>query len=210
MNTNELQLLKKVMNILESHFGEDLEIVLHDLTRNYDNTIIDIRNNSITNRQIGDGGDNLGLEVLSGNIKDGDRFNYVNYTEDNKVLKSSTIFIYNDNNEAIGSLCINEDITKFMEMEKYIARKTNFNTEHKSILPSNVQSLLDCLINEGLMTIGKHVNTMDKNDKLKLIDYLDKKGAFLITKSGDKVCDLLNISKFTLYNYLDIVRKNKG
>jgi len=38
---------------------------------------------------------------------------------------------------------------------------------------------------------------------------LDKKGVFLITKAGERICDALSISKFTLYNYLDILRKQK-
>jgi predicted transcriptional regulator YheO len=31
---------------------------------------------------------------------------------------------------------------------------------------------------------------------------------FVISKSGDRVCEFLGISKFTLYNYLDAIRKN--
>ena len=55
------------------------------------------------------------------------------------------------------------------------------------------------------------VEKLTKADKLKFLDYLDKKGAFLISKSGDRVCDHLHISKFTLYKYLEIVRgENNG
>ena len=43
----------------------------------------------------------------------------------------------------------------------------------------------------------------NKNDKKFVVQYLDKAGAFLITKSGDKVSSLLGISKFTLYSYMD-------
>jgi predicted transcriptional regulator YheO len=49
---------------------------------------------------------------------------------------------------------------------------------------------------------------MSKEDKIKVVEFLDKKGAFLITKSGDKVCRYLDISKFTLYNYLDEIHSN--
>ena len=47
---------------------------------------------------------------------------------------------------------------------------------------------------------------MTKAEKLEVVRFLDRRGAFLITKSGDRVCEFLNISKFTLYNYLDAVR----
>lgn len=36
------------------------------------------------------------------------------------------------------------------------------------------------------------------------INYLNDAGAFLITKSGDKVAKYFGISKYTLYSYVDI------
>ena len=43
---------------------------------------------------------------------------------------------------------------------------------------------------------------MTKDDKIRAIQFLNKKGAFLITKSGDKISKFFNISKYTLYNYI--------
>jgi len=54
--------------------------------------------------------------------------------------------------------------------------------------------------------VGKQCEDMTKQDKLKMLQFLDGKGAFLITKSSEKICEVLGISKFTLYNYLDILR----
>ncbi|MFR5600596.1 MAG: helix-turn-helix domain-containing protein [Holdemania filiformis] len=48
---------------------------------------------------------------------------------------------------------------------------------------------------------------MNKEEKMEIVRFLDHKGAFLITKSGDKICAFLDISKFTLYSYLDTIRK---
>ncbi len=44
---------------------------------------------------------------------------------------------------------------------------------------------------------------MSKDDKVQAIQYLNDAGAFLITKSGDKVSSYFGISKFTLYSYMD-------
>ena len=44
---------------------------------------------------------------------------------------------------------------------------------------------------------------MTKEDKVKAIQFLNETGAFLITKSGDKVCRFFGISKYTLYSYID-------
>ena len=45
---------------------------------------------------------------------------------------------------------------------------------------------------------------MTKEDKIKAIQFLNDAGAFLITKSGDKVAKYFGISKYTLYSYVDI------
>ena len=36
------------------------------------------------------------------------------------------------------------------------------------------------------------------------IQFLNDAGAFLITKSGDKISKYFGISKFTLYSYIDV------
>ena len=51
------------------------------------------------------------------------------------------------------------------------------------------------------------ISQMKRDDKIEFVRYLDKKGAFLITHSAERVYEYLNISRFTLYNYLDIVHK---
>ena len=64
-------------------------------------------------------------------------------------------------------------------------------------------------IAEGMAMIGTPADKMNKDAKIKLLAFLDDRGVFLIQKSGQKVCELLGISKFTLYNYLEEVRKGK-
>ena len=49
---------------------------------------------------------------------------------------------------------------------------------------------------------------MTREDKIEFIKLLDDKGVFYITKSSEKVCQYLNISKYTFYNYLDTIRKD--
>ena len=71
--------------------------------------------------------------------------------------------------------------------------------------------MLEHLISEAAAAIGKSVEKMTRANKMEFLAYLDKKGAFLISKSGDRVCEYLHISKFTLYRYLDVIREeNKG
>ena len=78
----------------------------------------------------------------------------------------------------------------------------------KEFFTNDVSELLDYLMKEGTEQIGKAPEEMTKEEKKQVISYLDQKGALLITKSGPKICRYLGISKFTLYNYLDILRKS--
>ena len=72
-----------------------------------------------------------------------------------------------------------------------------------------VNDLLDELIRQSARLVGKPVALMNKDDKIKAIRFLNDSGAFLITKSGLRVCYFFGISKFTLYSYLDEAKGEK-
>lgn len=212
-----LPLLKRIMKLISSTVGDECEVVLHDWSKGYEQSIIAIENGHVTKRQAGDCGSNLGLEVMRGTIKDGDRFNYITKTSMGKTLKSSTTYICNDDGKALGALCINIDITNFLNFRKSFNSMVGTDTleqlenapENIEYHANNVGQLTDFLIAQSLDLVNKPVNQMTKEDKLTIIKFLDEKGTFLITKSGDKVCQFLGISKFTLYNYLDTIRQKE-
>ena len=67
----------------------------------------------------------------------------------------------------------------------------------------NINDMLDDLIEQSVALVGKPVALMNKDDKVKAIQFLNQNGAFLVTKSGDKVAKYFGISKYTLYSYID-------
>ena len=98
-----------------------------------------------------------------------------------------------------------------MQFEGFLHEFNNFTpAQNEEVFASDVNSLLKHLISEAQKQIGKPVEEMNKEEKICFIHYLDEKGAFLITKSGEHVCELLGISKFTFYNYLEISRSSKS
>ncbi len=207
----EKKFFTQLLNMLEQHLGGDTEIVLHDLKHDYDKTIVDIRNGHITNRKIGGVGSNLGLEVLRGTVKDGNRYNYITRLKDNRVIRSSSMYIRNEDNEVIGSICINTDITESLKFEEFLRQYNNYNINEyldNEIFVSEVNQLLEHILREGERIIGKPAAIMTREEKIEFLKYIDSKGAFLITKSGERVQEFLGISKYTMYSYLDIARKN--
>lgn len=208
--SEEMQFFTQLLNMLSNHMPDTTEIVLHDLTGDYEHTIVDIRNGHITGRRIGDCGSNLGLEVLRGTVEDGDRYNYVTHTKNGKILRTSSLYIRDDDGKVIGSICINNDITDTVRFEEFLHRYNRYEAaDEKEVFANHVGELLDHMIQQAQLNVGKMPDMMCKQDKLDFIRYLDEKGAFLITKAGEKICKALGISKFTLYSYLDIVREEE-
>lgn len=204
---DENKLFTQLLTLVSSQFGSNCEVVLHDLTKDYNHTIVDIRNGHITNRVVGGCGSNLGLEVLNGSVVDGDRLNYVTTTPDGKILRSSSIYIKNDEGAVIGSICINLDITETMQFEGFLRKYNHFEiTQGSEFFAQDVDNLLDYLIQQAQTLVGREPRSMNKDERITFLSYLDEKGAFRISKSSIKICEILGISKFTLYNDLDVIR----
>lgn len=206
----EKELLIKICTCMAAHWGENCEVVLHDLkNRSYDKSIVFIENGHVTGRKIGGFGSNLGLEVLRGTDINGDKINYITHTDDGKILRSTSIYIRDAKNNVIGALCINYDISGLVQAEKYIsvlnrgATNHNNDNEVKEYFTNDVDELLYKLIQESIRDINKPIANMTKEDKVQAIKYLDKKGAFLIKKSAEKIAKYFQISRYTIYNYLD-------
>lgn len=203
------KMLLAIMKGIAGQFGENCEVVLHDHSKGLESSIIEIINGHVTNRKIGDPSSNLGLEVLRGTHVDGDKYNYFTQTKEGKTLRSTSIYFRNEDNQVIGALCINQDISEFIAAENAIRSITQINAtnEHqnesvKEVFVTDVNEILDHLIQECMQVIKAPVISMTKKDKMDAIKFFDDRGAFLIKKSGEKICEFLNISKYTLYTYL--------
>ena len=205
-----MPLFQQILTLIERHFGNNCEVVLHDLTADYNHSIVDIRNGNVTNRSIGGCGSNLGLEVLRGTVVDGDRFNYITTTQGGKIIRSSSIYLKDDEEKVIGSICINLDITETLQFESYLKQVNQFEdlSNEEEVFAPDVTKLLNHLIQKGQEKIGKKAIDMNKKEKIEFIRFLDQKGALLITKAGEHICELLRISKFTFYSYLESSRNS--
>ena len=207
MQASNLEFCLQLAKGIARQFGPNCEVVVHDLASNDpDSSIVAIENGHVSGRKIGDGPSHVVLEALrdGGSVPE-DRLGYLTKTEDGKILKSSTIYIRDDDGRAVGIFSINYDITLMLAMENMLRQFTATEKESREpeAISRNVSDLLDELIEQSVKLVGKPVALMHKEDKVKAIQFLNETGAFLITKSGDKVCKYFGISKYTLYSYID-------
>ena len=207
----EFEFAKRMAKGLAGQFGQNCEVVIHDLRgKDLEHSIVAIENGHVTGRSIGDGPSHIVLESLKGDPKMlQDRISYLTRTSDGRVLKSTTLFIRDDEDRVIGLLGINYDISMLVSLEGSLRDFTGQDrlTSEPEAISRNVADLLDELLERSVSLVGKPTAMMSKDDKIRAIRFLDDNGAFLITKSGPKVCQYFGISTYTLYSYLDEIRK---
>ena len=213
MEHGMLELLKQVASGIANQFGSDCEVVVHDLDQEPDHSVTYIVNGHVSGRKIGDGASGVVLEQLKSNDpKIRDHLCYMTKTPDGKVLKSSAIYLRDSSGAAAAILAINYDVSKLVMVEgaihSLVSTEEPRQTEPEKVI--NINTMLEDLIRQAVELVGKPVALMNKDDKIRAIRFLNQNGAFLVTKSGDKVAKYFGISKYTLYAYIDSSKPHRA
>lgn len=216
-----LNSLIPVIDTIAQTFGKNCEVVLHDF-RDPQRSIIKIANGHVTGRIVGDPITDFALATWHRNgfgENKGDKLiNYKTRTKDGKVLKSSTVFIKDKQGKIIGCLCVNYDLTEFLMFGKIVETfcttiepgKEKSNEEGVETFTSKVNEILKKIIHKAIGKVGKPVSMMQKEDKLKVVDLIDKEGGFLIKGAIDQAANELSVSRYTIYNYLEEAKSKKN
>jgi len=205
-------ILKSYMPVVEGiakTFGKNCEVVLHDFSK-MDRSIIAIANGHVTGRSIGAPlFESIIKDVLREDIME-DKINYTGKSAEGRVLKSSTVFIKDENEKVIGCLCINFDLSELVVSKRVIddlIQTESVESEKIQDESTNiVNDVLTDIVKNTLEKSGKPVAYMGKEEKVNIVKDLDYQGAFLIKGAIDYVAKVLCVSRYTIYNYLDEIR----
>lgn len=195
--------LSRLASNITKQFGRNCEVAIHEF-KGEDLVITHIENGYVTGRQVGDFSTNEFLDEFF--EKDFMRNPvYHMKSKDGRELLSSTTYIQ-DGDKITGFVCINYDISELQGL----VRSLDWAIEDNSLRDlSDVNEVLEYHLNACEELIGKSPENMDRADKFKAVEYLEGKHVFLITKSSVRVCEFLNITKYSLYTFLDEIRKAK-
>ena len=106
-----LDALRQIAHGLALQFGSNCEVVVHSLAdSDIDHSIAIIENGHITGRKCGDGPSHVVLEALKQGDNVKDHLGYLTRTKDGKILKSSSIYLRDENGHLRYILAINFDI----------------------------------------------------------------------------------------------------
>ncbi|VBB38594.1 YheO-like domain-containing protein [uncultured Spirochaetota bacterium] len=200
-------------------FGKNCEVILHD-TSDLQNSVIAIENSHITGRQVGGPMSTGGLYFLKSDLfRDVDYVaNYRTETNDKKTIKSTTMFIRDQNRKIAGFLCINFAIDDFIDAKEKIEEFCLLRDESDIVskeaeeedFVGNPEELFSQIFQKAINNVNKKIDEMDKEDKKKVVKYLYDRGAFLVKGTIEKAAKRMNVSKYTIYNYLAEVKSQTG
>ena len=208
LTEQRLETLKQIGKALAGQFGKNCEIVIHKIAPDHSGSeIVFIENGEISGRKLGDGPSHVVLKQLAGAEESGaDHVGYLTRSPDGKLLKSSTVFIRDEEGKVCAIFSINYDISLLSAARDALGGlilPLDADGAEPERIPQNVTELLDDLIRQADRLIGKPPTLMSKEEKIRAIRFLDANGALLITRSGDKISKHFQISKYTLYSYLE-------
>ena len=201
---NKLDLIISMSDFFGAILGTSTEIVVHDIK---EKEIVWILNGHITGRKKGDINDRIMLNVLAEHSKDiGDENKLIGYKSKsvkNHELKSSTLFLRDDDGKIEYVICVNQDVSKILYMQdilnSMLGSYTSTKKENNGEL--NIETITIDLIMEELEN-SKPFSLDSRESKMTILKRLDEKGVFEVRKAVPKVCEVLQISQASLYKYL--------
>ena len=208
LKKSELDALRRIAKGIAAQFGSNCEVVVHEVSpRSMEHSVLAIENGPVSGRKAGDGPSRVVLEQIGrGNRCPEDHYCYLTRTPDGKLLKSTSIYISDDQGRVAAILGINFDISTLSMAEKTLRMLTGTSDHAPQTperIPLNVNDLLDDLLEQADLLIGKPASLMSKEEKARAVRFLNDHGAMLITKASEKITNHFGISKYTLYSYLD-------
>lgn len=198
-------LLNRLAKGIAEMFGSACETLVHDM-ETPSHPILVIYNNHVSGRTVGSTMDILGRtrDLEAGE----DMINLLATTPTGKQVKTTTFWIRGEN-YAFG-LGINFDFSALTYANRILVDLMSSNADLRSVLIPEGEGPLEDIFAECAAAIGKPIGAFHKEDRLKLMAMLDKKNAFSFRKSVPFVAKKLDVSRYTIYKYLDELAQNRS
>jgi predicted transcriptional regulator YheO len=200
--------LREIARGIVALFPGFCEVVIHDLT-DLEHSVVHIEGN-ITDRAVGSPMTDAGLRALrDGNVEQ--LLGYVTRTPGGKVLRCAAPFLKDDRGQYYAAMCINLDVSLLAALQS--ALRTVIPSAREEIseaFSSDAGDSLARMLQETAAVIGEPVSAMSRADRLRLVENLDREGAFQFRNAVPMIADFLGASRSTIYNYIKEVTTLSG
>ena len=205
-----------LVDFLGKILGPDYEVALHELLDD-SNEIIAIANGELTGRHLGSPLSNKMLEFLTSRLYETQdyvlRFESTSVT--GKKLCSNSLFIKDPHGRLVGLLCINFDSSRYRELSARVMDLCGSlltpgapsgthliveNDEHT--YPSSIAGATASIVSSVIADYPVPVDRLTQDEKMEIMDALNRKGVFLLKGSVSHVARELHSSEASIYRYL--------
>jgi predicted transcriptional regulator YheO len=218
------ELLEPVVTLLGGMIGENIEVVLHDLTVP-DASVQAIANGHVSGRNVGDPilsgpRQDAGFRELYRDVEGTGRLSWSivdEYRTTNaagRSLRSATLLFRDGDGVPVAALCLNADMTVFEMAHGWLEQIL-----HKQAQPARIdaapgavglEAMMQEIIDEAVKRFMKPPELMNKDEKMYAVEAMMQRGLFLIRNSVEQVAAALGVSRFTIYNYLEQIKRRSG
>lgn len=197
-----LDFLTRLAEGIAIMFGSSCETLVHDMSKP-GHPVLAIYNGHVSSRECGSTEDIYGNPSNNEVVDMAITQDYINHQVNSiygKKIKSSTIHMKGDNySYALG---INYDYTQMDMMNTFLNNFMQVDMDLEHAIEDKGKSKIEEMTDRCIQSIGKEVEEMNKQDRLQVIQMLKEQDAFTYQKSVPYVSERLQVSRYTIYKYI--------
>ena len=212
-----------IVDFLGHILGPDYEIALHEL-KDDSNEIVAIANGELTGRHLGSPLSNKMLEFVAGKMYETQDYvlRFESTAATGKKMCSNSMFIKGRNGELSGLLCINFDSSRYEELAGRVMdlcsgliapgveSGTSLIADHNDPsvdemrrgYPTSIAGATASIVSSVVSSYPVEVSRLTQDEKMEIMDILNRKGVFLLKGSVSYVARELHSSEASIYRYL--------
>ena len=220
-----------LVDFLGHILGPDYEVALHELTED-SNQIIAISNGELTGRHLGSPLSNKMLEFLSGQLYETQDYvlSFESTSVTGKKMHSNSMFIKDRTGSVVGLLCINFDSSRYRALSKQVmdlcgGALTPAEPSGTSLIvdendpsespreqgfPTSIAGATTSIVSAVVANYPVDVDRLNQDEKMEIMEILDRMGVFLLKGSVSFVAKELHSSEASIYRYLGKLNSRGG
>lgn len=203
-----------VIKFLEKTFGDLIEMTLYNLEEKKEGELI--AKSSNCSFEIGSPAPKLLEKILIKYKSDGKKLEYItNFPgkdENGNLVRVSTFFLKNNHGKVIGAFNIKMDISEMVGAANFLNKmlkeitggeERNLSKESDEVEKlNNIEEYSLYVIEEYFNGLKKPVDAMNTEEKIEVVQILNKKGIFQVRGCVSEVAKRFGTSEKTIYRYL--------
>ncbi|MCT4633038.1 MAG: PAS domain-containing protein [Firmicutes bacterium] len=200
-----------LIKFISEFLGSDVEVVLSDAKKM---KIVYVSENAESTLSVGDAIRTVEEKFITEKLYEKSDYisNYRAIRDGNTKLRSSTYFIKDEEGTVLGLITMNLKVDKYIDfrdiLDKLVNGESNYsNPAIEKTIVESFEPSFDQMMSEAISEVLSQYNTaperMTVEEKMEIIQKLDKRGTFLIKGSIGELAKAFDTTETTIYRYIN-------